>query len=226
MPRHPQSNQTESARNKKPTPTHYYSKTTTTGCWQRPDKQTKLSTKYYVRKVSTNNYHILPLIDDNPNCTTKGCIPKETAARPHQRERVNPTRTRNPQQKPNELDDNTKQGHQPKPTNIRPLSATLQLDRRNKMLYVPLQFREYENQGLQDTGAIQSAMSENELRRILQAHPAAQLEEYPAPDFKVQIANGNIVPVRKQVLLRFFIGGNNIHDPTNNGKHPHRNVVL
>ena len=75
------------------------------------------------------------------------------------------------------------------------------------MLYVPLQFREYENQGLLDTGAIQSATSENELRRILQAHPAAQLEEYPAPDFKVQIANGNIVPVRKQVLLRFFIGG-------------------
>ena len=75
------------------------------------------------------------------------------------------------------------------------------------MLYVPLQFRAYENQGLLDTGAIQSAMSENELRRILQAHPAAQLEEYPAPDFKVQIANGSIVPVRKQVLLRFFIGG-------------------
>ena len=73
------------------------------------------------------------------------------------------------------------------------------------MLYVPPQFREYENQGLLDTGAIQSAMSENELRRILQAHPAAQLEEYPAPDFKVQIANGNIVPARKQVLLRFFI---------------------
>ena len=75
------------------------------------------------------------------------------------------------------------------------------------MLYVPLQFRAYENQGLLDTGAIKSAMSENELRRILQAHPAAQLEEYPAPDFKVQIANGSIVPVRKQVLLRFFIGG-------------------
>ena len=80
------------------------------------------------------------------------------------------------------------------------------------MLYVPLQFREYENQGLLDTGAIQSTMSENELRRILQAHPAAQLEEYPAPDFKVQIANGNIVLVRKQVLLRFFIGGKIFED--------------
>ena len=61
------------------------------------------------------------------------------------------------------------------------------------MLYVPLQFRAYENQGLLDTCAIQSAMSENELRRILQAHPAAQLEKYSAPDFKVQIANGSIV---------------------------------
>ena len=103
-----------------------------------------------------------------------------------------------------------KSSNNPKTTNIKPLTATLQLDKRNKILYVPLQFRAYENQGLLDTGAIQSAMSENELRRILQAHPAAQLEEYPAPDFKVQIANGSIVPVRKQVLIRFFIGGKSL----------------
>ena len=90
---------------------------------------------------------------------------------------------------------------------IQVLTATLQLNKKDKMLYVPLQFREYENHGLLDTGAIRSAMSEDELRRILSAHPAALLEEYPAPDFKVQIANGSIVPVRKQVLLRFFIGG-------------------
>ena len=75
------------------------------------------------------------------------------------------------------------------------------------MLYVPLQFRAYENFSLLDTGAIQSALSEAELRRILSAHPAALLQELPAPEFKVQIANGSIVPVRKQVLLRFFIGG-------------------
>ena len=75
------------------------------------------------------------------------------------------------------------------------------------MLYVPLQFRQYEIHGLLDTGAIRSAMSEDELRRILSAHPAALLEEYTAPVFKVQTANGRIVPVRKQALLRFFIGG-------------------
>ena len=48
-----------------------------------------------------------------------------------------------------------------------PFSATLQLDRRNKMLYDPLQLREYENDGLLDTGTIQCAMSKNELRRPL-----------------------------------------------------------
>ena len=62
------------------------------------------------------------------------------------------------------------------------------------------------NSGLLDTGAIQSALSEAELRRILITHPAALLQELPAPEFKVQIANGNIVPVRKKVLLSFFIG--------------------
>ena len=60
---------------------------------------------------------------------------------------------------------------------------------------------------MQDTVAIQSATSENELGRILTAEPAALLEEYSAPEFKDSIANGTIVPVRKQVLLQFFIGG-------------------
>ena len=68
---------------------------------------------------------------------------------------------------------------------IRQLSATLQLNKKDRMLYVPLQFRAYENFGLLDTGAIQSALSEAELRRILTAHPAALLEELPAPEFEV-----------------------------------------
>ena len=104
---------------------------------------------------------------------------------------------------------------------IRQLIATLQLNRKDKMLYVPLQFHEYENFGLLDTGAIQSALSEAELRRVLSAHPAALLQELPAPEFKVQIANGSIVPVRKQVLLR-----KNIHGSPNHGKCTHRNVIL
>ena len=47
------------------------------------------------------------------------------------------------------------------------------------MLYVPLQFNQYENHALLDTGAIQSAMSEAELRKISTAQPEAILQELP-----------------------------------------------
>ena len=72
------------------------------------------------------------------------------------------------------------------------------------MLHVPLQFNQYENHALSDTGAIQSAFSEAELRKIPTAHPEAVLQELPPPNFKIQNAQGNLVPVRKQVLLRFY----------------------
>ena len=89
--------------------------------------------------------------------------------------------------------------------NVQILSPTLQLNKKDKMLYVPLQFASYENHALLDTGAVQSALSEAELRKITAALPEAILEELPPPDFKIQIANGSLVPVRKQVVLRFFL---------------------
>ena len=89
--------------------------------------------------------------------------------------------------------------------NVQILSPTLQLNKKDKMLYVPLQFAIYENHALLDTGAVQSALSEAELRKITAALPEAILEELPPPDFKIQIANGSLVPVRKQVVLRFFL---------------------
>ena len=49
------------------------------------------------------------------------------------------------------------------------------------MLYVPLQFDKYENHALLDTGAIQSAMSGAELRKITTAHPEAILQEVQPP---------------------------------------------
>ena len=116
-----------------------------------------------------------------------------------------------PNNKPNEAKQHlpSKPNNLPEKTNLKicQVSATVQLTKKDRMLYVPLQFRENENFGLLDTGAIQSALSEAELRRILTAHPAALLQELPATEFKVQIANSNIVPVRKQALLHFFIGG-------------------
>ena len=52
------------------------------------------------------------------------------------------------------------------------------------MLFVPLLFITYENQGLLDTRAVQSALSEAELRKIIAAHPEAVLDELPPPILK------------------------------------------
>ena len=60
------------------------------------------------------------------------------------------------------------------------------------MLYVPLQFNKYENHALLETGAIQSVLSEAELRKITTAHPEAVLQEVtPPPNSNIQLANGN-----------------------------------
>ena len=66
---------------------------------------------------------------------------------------------------------------------IHVLSPTLHLNKKDKMLFVPLQFNNYENQGLLDIGAVQSALSEAELRKITTAHPEAVLDELPPPNF-------------------------------------------
>ena len=92
-------------------------------------------------------------------------------------------------------------------SNTKNMQPITNLNKKDKMLFVPLQFNNFENQGLLDTGAVQSAISESELRKITAAHPEAVLDELLPPNFKVQIANANLVRIRKQVLLRFFIAG-------------------
>ena len=68
-------------------------------------------------------------------------------------------------------------------TKIHVLSPTLHLNKKDKMLYVRLQFDKYENHAILDTGAIQSAMSEAKLRTITTAlsrsHPSRIT--YPPP---------------------------------------------
>ena len=90
---------------------------------------------------------------------------------------------------------------------VRLLTATLNINKNNHMLSKPIKFESYKIVGLGETGAVQRALSENELRKISTAHPEALLQELPSPTFKIQIANGKIVPVRKQVSLRFTIAG-------------------
>ena len=70
-----------------------------------------------------------------------------------------------------------------------------------------MQFNQYENSASLDIGALQGAPSENELRRIVAAHPFAVLDKTPALDYRIHINICNIVPVREHVLTRFFLAG-------------------
>ena len=43
-----------------------------------------------------------------------------------------------------------------------------------------------------------------ELRKITTAQPNALIQKLPSPDFKIQLSNGNLVKVTKQVLQRLL----------------------
>ena len=87
------------------------------------------------------------------------------------------------------------------------MSATLNQNKHDRILYIPVQFRDYEKHALLDNGAKKSAMSESEISRILTYQPSALLQEMPATEYKTQFTNGNIVPMINQVQLRFFLAG-------------------
>ena len=69
-------------------------------------------------------------------------------------------------------------------TEIHVLSPTLHLNKKDKMLYVPLQFDKYENSALLDTGAIQSAMSEAELRKKNNGSSRSHPSRTPPSEFQ------------------------------------------
>ena len=81
------------------------------------------------------------------------------------------------------------------------------MNKNHRMLYWTLQYENYENVGLLDTAAVQSALSEKELRWILTAHPEALLEALLSPTFKIQITKGKVLLAEKQVSLRLRIAG-------------------
>ena len=183
-PRHPKDHYNNNVRN---VTTYYY-------------------TKNYKNQATDRRQDQEPITNTTNETTNSGEHPSNPLSKPPNLQ-LQPTEDKKHPNPTTTMDNKKKTSTRKKDVAIQVLTAILQLNKKDKIIYVSLQFRQYKNHGLLDTGAIRSAMSEDELRRLLSAHPAALLEEYPAPDFKVQIANGSIVPVRKQVLLRFFIGG-------------------
>ena len=87
-----------------------------------------------------------------------------------------------------------------------PLSSTIVLKRKKKMLYVPLDF---ENgltiDALVDSGANVSAIAQKELDRIQHQAPSNILKIDDPPNFQIQVANGQLEKPTATVTLKFDI---------------------
>ena len=90
---------------------------------------------------------------------------------------------------------------------FRSFSVTLRPTKHDRILYKPLNFRGYEKKSLLDNAAIQSAMSQIELLRILTSHSSTLVDKILASHYKIQIVSHIILPIQKEVLHRFFLAG-------------------
>ena len=88
-----------------------------------------------------------------------------------------------------------------------PLSSTIVLKRKKEMLYVPLDFKNGSTiDALVDSGAYVSAIAQNELDRIKQQPPSNILKIDDPPNFRIQVANGQLQKPTATATLIFDIG--------------------
>ena len=86
-----------------------------------------------------------------------------------------------------------------------PLSTTLTLKQKRHLYYFPMDFGELTIDGLIDTGALTSAISEADLNKIKLLSSDAILETGQAPNFQIMVANGQLEQPIGTVLLKFEV---------------------
>ena len=88
-----------------------------------------------------------------------------------------------------------------------PLTSTIVLKRKQEMLYVPLGFENNHTvDALVDSGAIVSAIAQDDLETIKQKAPNNILRIDDSPNFQIQVANGQLEKPLSTATLKFEIG--------------------
>ena len=93
-----------------------------------------------------------------------------------------------------------------------PLTTNLGLEYKRRMLYFPMDFIELTLDGLEDTGALSRAIPEADLRKIRLLAPQSIVNESPAPNFQIMVANGQLETPRSTVELKFEVGDIEFHE--------------
>ena len=93
-----------------------------------------------------------------------------------------------------------------------PLSTSINLKCKKRMLYFPMDFGELTIDGLIDTGALSSAIPEMDLRKIRLLSPQSFIREGPPPNFQIMVANGQLETPKSTIELRFEVGDIEFHE--------------
>ena len=93
-----------------------------------------------------------------------------------------------------------------------PLSTSISLKCKKRMLYFPMDFGELTIDGLIDTGALSSAIPEMDPRKIRLLSPQSVIREGPPPNFQIMVANGQLETPKSTVELKFEVGDIEFHE--------------
>ena len=93
-----------------------------------------------------------------------------------------------------------------------PLSTSINLKCKKRMLYFPMDFGELTIDGLIDTGALSSAIPEMDLRKIRLLSPQSVIREGPPPNFQILVANGQLETPKSTIELKFEVGDIEFHE--------------
>ena len=85
------------------------------------------------------------------------------------------------------------------------LSTNLTLKKKRHMYYFPMDFEKLTLDGLIDTGALTSAISEEDLNKIKLLSNEAIKDTGPAPNFQIMVANGQLERPIGTVLVQFEV---------------------
>ena len=85
------------------------------------------------------------------------------------------------------------------------LSTNLTLKKKRHMYYIPMDFEKLTLEGLIDTGALTSAISEADLNKNKLLSNEAIKDIGPAPNFQIMVANGQLERPIGTVLLEFEV---------------------
>ena len=170
---------------------------------QTPEQHFPQESLYELLSKAPDNYFTNPHQPHHPNTDVTPTIHHNTITNTHETTKSSCNEPKQPL-----LDDditNHIQFDKERNLSFLPISTSLTLKRKRHMYYMPMDFEKLTLEGLIDTGALTSAISEQDLKKIKLLANESIKETGPPPNFQIMVANGKLEVPIGTVLLEFEV---------------------